>query len=86
MKDGTVVAIAAENKVTRDKRMALKAKKVAIEEARDICANLAMRKELRTVSTYPWRLQVYSQRADDTMFSTARMNQIMRKRAPVKRN
>lgn len=53
MKDGTVVAIAAENKVTRDKRMALKAKKVAIEEARDICANLAMRKELRTVSTYP---------------------------------
>lgn len=53
MKDGTVVAIAAENKVTRDKRMALRAKKVAIEEARDICANLAMRKELRTVSSYP---------------------------------
>jgi hypothetical protein len=53
MKDETVVAIAAENKVTRDKRMALKAKKVAIEEARDICANLAMRKELRTVSSYP---------------------------------
>jgi hypothetical protein len=53
MKDETVVAIAAENKVTRDKRMALKAKKVAIEEARDICANLAMRKELRTVSSCP---------------------------------
>lgn len=53
MKDETVVAIAAENKVTRDKRMALKAKKVTIEEARDICANLAMRKELRTVSSYP---------------------------------
>ena len=53
MKDGTVVAIAAENKATRDKRMALKAKKVAIEEARDICANLAMRKELRTVSSHP---------------------------------
>ncbi|MCJ1260508.1 hypothetical protein MMC22_000369 [Lobaria immixta] len=48
MKDETVVAIAAEDKVTRDKRMVLKAKKVAIEEARDICANLAMRKELRT--------------------------------------
>ena len=52
IKDGTVVAIAAENKVTRDKRMILKARKVAIEEARDICANLAMRKELRTVSSY----------------------------------
>jgi hypothetical protein len=50
MTDGTVVAIAAENKATRDKRMGLKARKVAIEEARDICANLAMRKELRTVS------------------------------------
>ena len=52
MKDETVVAIAAENKATRDKRMTLKARKVAIEEARDICANLAMRKELRTVSSY----------------------------------
>ena len=52
MKDETVVAIAAEDKVTRDKRMVLKAKKVAIEEARDICANLAMRKELRTVGDH----------------------------------
>jgi len=53
MEERTVVAIAAENKVTRDKRMDLKAKKVAIEGARDICASLAMRKELRTVSSHP---------------------------------
>ena len=52
MEDGTVVAIAAENQETRAKRIALKARKVAIEEARDICANLAMRKELRSVGSY----------------------------------
>ena len=46
----TVEAIAAENKETRDRRMTLKAQKKAIEEAKDICANLAMRKELRMVS------------------------------------
>ncbi|KAF9873858.1 dynamin family protein [Colletotrichum karsti] len=47
MQNETVEAIAAENKETRDRRMTLKAQKVAIEEAKDICANLAMRKELR---------------------------------------
>nr|XP_036583935.1 dynamin family protein [Colletotrichum truncatum]KAF6793194.1 dynamin family protein [Colletotrichum truncatum] len=47
MQNETVEAIAAENKETRDRRMTLKKQKVAIEEARDICANLAMRKELR---------------------------------------
>jgi hypothetical protein len=47
MQNQTVEAIASENKETRDKRMALKVQKKAIEEARDICANLAMRKELR---------------------------------------
>ncbi|EON97122.1 putative interferon-induced gtp-binding protein mx protein [Phaeoacremonium minimum UCRPA7] len=47
MTNETVEAIAAENKQTRDKRMTLKAQKKAIEEAKDICANLAMRKELR---------------------------------------
>ncbi|OLN96231.1 Interferon-induced GTP-binding protein Mx1 [Colletotrichum chlorophyti] len=47
MPNETVEAIAAENKETRDRRMTLKSQKVAIEEARDICANLAMRKELR---------------------------------------
>jgi hypothetical protein len=50
MKEETVLAIAAEDKATREARMALKAKKVAIEEARDICAGLGMRKELRMVS------------------------------------
>ncbi|KAJ3960377.1 hypothetical protein N0V92_002983 [Colletotrichum tropicale] len=47
MQNETVEGIAAENKETRDRRMTLKAQKVAIEEAKDICANLAMRKELR---------------------------------------
>lgn len=51
MKNEHVEAIAAENKATRDKRLTLKTKKKAIEEARDLCANLAMRKELRVVSS-----------------------------------
>ncbi|KAL2757303.1 hypothetical protein ACRALDRAFT_1060712 [Sodiomyces alcalophilus JCM 7366] len=45
----TVEAIAAENKETRERRLALKNQKEAIEAARDICASLAMRKELRYV-------------------------------------
>ena len=52
MKEETVLAIAAEDTATRNKRMALKARKLSIEEARDMCANLAMRKELRPVSLY----------------------------------
>lgn len=60
MKDETVVAIAAENKATRDHRLALKAKKANIEEARVIIANLAMRKELRTVSKYLESLHAHS--------------------------
>lgn len=47
MSNGIVEAIAAENKETRDRRQALKVQKKAIEEAKDICASLAMRKELR---------------------------------------
>ncbi|OPB47041.1 hypothetical protein A0O28_0071650 [Trichoderma guizhouense] len=47
MQNATVEAIAAENKETRDRRTALKARKAAIEEARSICASLAMRSELR---------------------------------------
>lgn len=53
MKDETIVAIAAENKATREKRLILKAKKVAIAGALDFCVNLASRKELRTVSHPP---------------------------------
>jgi hypothetical protein len=45
-----IEGIAAENKETRDRRQTLKAQKKAIEEAKEICASLAMRKELRTVS------------------------------------
>jgi hypothetical protein len=49
MQNEAVEAIASENKETRERRITLKAQKKAIEEARDICANLAMRKELRQV-------------------------------------
>ncbi|EXK27926.1 hypothetical protein FOMG_15765 [Fusarium oxysporum f. sp. melonis 26406] len=47
MPDTTIEAIAAENKETRDRRKALQLQKKAIEEARNICASLAMRSELR---------------------------------------
>jgi len=50
MGDETIEAIAAENKETRDRRQTLKVQKKAIEEAKDICSSLAMRKELRMVS------------------------------------
>ncbi|KAF7558749.1 hypothetical protein G7046_g5400 [Stylonectria norvegica] len=53
MPDSTVEAIAAENKETRDRRMALKVQKTAIEEARSICAGLAMRSELRAYDDEP---------------------------------
>ncbi|KAJ4394779.1 hypothetical protein N0V93_003999 [Gnomoniopsis smithogilvyi] len=47
MSDDTIEAIAAENKETRERRMLLKQRKRAIEDAKDVCASLAMRKELR---------------------------------------
>lgn len=53
MPNTTIEAVAAENKETRDRRLALKARKVAIEEARNICANLAMRSELRGYDDEP---------------------------------
>ncbi|KAK4239416.1 P-loop containing nucleoside triphosphate hydrolase protein [Achaetomium macrosporum] len=42
-----VEAIAAENKETRDRRQTLRVQKKAIGEAKELCASLAMRKELR---------------------------------------
>lgn len=48
LKDVQIEKIAAENKATRDKRVALKAKRVNIQEALDTCAKLSMRKELRS--------------------------------------
>lgn len=53
MPDSTIESIAAENKETRDRRMALKVQKTAIEEARSICASLAMRSELRAHDDEP---------------------------------
>ncbi|KAM0239359.1 hypothetical protein ACHAPO_003332 [Fusarium lateritium] len=47
MQDSTIEAIAAENKETRDRRKTLQAQKKAIEEAKSICASLAMRSDLR---------------------------------------
>lgn len=47
MPNSTIEDIAAEDKETRDRRAALKAQKSAIEEARSICAGLAMRSDLR---------------------------------------
>jgi 16S rRNA C1402 (ribose-2'-O) methylase RsmI len=60
MTEETVIAIAAENEETRNKRLELKAKLKSIEDARDICASLAMRKELRAVSRNPDELQIYN--------------------------
>ncbi|KAL2161714.1 hypothetical protein VTH06DRAFT_8276 [Thermothelomyces fergusii] len=48
MSTDVVEAIAAENKETRERRQALKVQRKAIQEAKEICTSLAMRKELRT--------------------------------------
>ncbi|KAF4333242.1 interferon-regulated resistance GTP-binding [Fusarium beomiforme] len=53
MPDSTIEAIAAENKETRERRKALQLQKKAIEEARNICASLAMRSELRAYEDDP---------------------------------
>ncbi|KAK3192325.1 hypothetical protein K4F52_001538 [Lecanicillium sp. MT-2017a] len=53
MPNATIESIAAENKETRDRRMALKEQKKAIEEAKSICASLAMRSELRAYDDEP---------------------------------
>lgn len=52
MDNEVVEAIAAENKQTRDRRLALKDQKQAIEEAKSLCASLAMRSELRGQEDY----------------------------------
>lgn len=50
MSSEVVESIAAENQETRDRRKALTTQRKAIEEAKDVCTSLAMRKELREVS------------------------------------
>ena len=52
MDNQVVEAIAAEDKKTRDRRLALKDQKQAIEEAKSLCASLAMRSELRGQEDY----------------------------------
>jgi len=47
MDDAAVEAVAAENKESRERRAQLKQQKKAIEEAKSLCANLAMRSEFR---------------------------------------
>jgi hypothetical protein len=51
MSDKTVETIAAENKATREQRIALKARLKRIEAALQDCANIAMTKALNTVSS-----------------------------------
>ena len=70
MTEETVIAIAAENEETRNKRLELKAKLKSIEEARDICTSLAMRKELRAVSII--QLQIQSNGWELTMLCVVR--------------
>jgi len=53
MQDTTIEAIAAENKETRERRKTLQTQKKAIEEAKAICASLAMRSELRAYEDDP---------------------------------
>lgn len=53
MQDTTIEAIAAENKETRERRKTLQNQKKAIEEAKAICASLAMRSELRAYEDDP---------------------------------
>ncbi|KAM0553334.1 hypothetical protein ACHAPJ_007347 [Fusarium lateritium] len=53
MQDSTIEAIAAESKEIRERRKTLQAQKKAIEEARSICASLAMRSELRAYEDDP---------------------------------
>ncbi|KAJ6445123.1 CoA-transferase family III [Purpureocillium lavendulum] len=73
MPDKTIESIAAENKETRERRAALKAQKKAIEEARSICASLAMRSDLR--SSY----------ADDTDEYAATDDEDAQKQQPLRR-
>ena len=61
MPNATIESIAAENKETRERRLTLKEQKKAIEEARSICASLAMRSDLR----------VFADEADDDVDSDA---------------
>jgi hypothetical protein len=49
MPNEIIEAIAAENKQMRERRQLLKTQRTAIQEAKAICANLAMRSELRTL-------------------------------------
>jgi hypothetical protein len=47
MQEETILSIAAENRETRERRIWLKSRKSAIEDAKGVAAGLAMRKELR---------------------------------------
>ncbi len=51
MTDAAIEAIVADDKETRDARLALRLKKDKIQEARETCARIAIRRDLRVVST-----------------------------------
>lgn len=72
----TIEAIAAENRETRERRAKLKQRKRAVEEAKAVCASLAMRKELRAYAheTGPGEDQETSDEEDDGAAAPPRRN------------
>lgn len=63
MTSEVVESIASENQETRDRRRALTAQRKAIQEAKDVCTSLAMRKELRETNEYG--LNIYDGTTDE---------------------
>ena len=76
MPDSAVESIAAENKETRERRIKLKTQKTAIEEARSICASLAMRSDLRS----------YEDDMDEDVTTDDEANQQATSQTPVRRS
>ncbi|KAK3395376.1 P-loop containing nucleoside triphosphate hydrolase protein [Sordaria brevicollis] len=60
-----VESIAAENQETRDRRRSLTEQRKAIQEAKDVCTSLAMRKELRDERTDDYGLGVHDGTTDE---------------------
>ncbi|KAF4127032.1 Dynamin central region [Geosmithia morbida] len=95
MPDSTIEAIAAENKATRDRRLALKEQRDAIVEARNICASLAMRSELRVYDDddgeypdtddeqLPSTLSTQQQRPSSYQYQQSQPKQVHRRPSPI---
>ena len=79
MDDAAVEAVAAENKETRERRAVLKQQKKAIEEAKSLCASLAMHSELRAYESQ----DEDSLETDDEEEASPKRSQSMRTRHSV---